>query len=128
MRIVTLGIIAIVTLCMLIGCNKGGGNSEGSQGSGITIRFINHYWGIVAGEREPRVIIAVCGHDFFLEPEEDRVAQCIPRGGEQVVLVRVEFPRFESLYGRYSTIVKTVTVSDGDIVTLTNEGTLEISR
>jgi hypothetical protein len=128
MHRVTLGIIAMGMLCLLIGCNKGGGNSEGSQGSSIAIRFINHYWGIVAGERKPRVIIATCGHNFSLEPEEDTVVQCIPKGGEQVVLVRVEFPRFESLYGQYSTIVKTVTVSNGDIVTLTNEGTLEISR
>jgi hypothetical protein len=124
------GIIAIVAFCLLMGCSDEAkdleeSESEGSRENVISIQFINH-WKEPRVQQKTRVIITACGHDFLMEPEEVKSVQCIPKGDVKSVLVRVEFPWLQ--FGQEATIRKEVTVSDGDIVTLTSEANLEVSK
>jgi hypothetical protein len=119
MRIVAWGLLAAIFSGLLIGCSDGGG-STGSGENVLSLQFVNQRGG--TGEWRSRVIIEACGHDFRMEPDEVKVVNCVPEGEERSVLVRVEFP-----WGQYNTIVKTATVSDGQVVTLTSEATLEVS-
>ena len=119
MRIVAWGLLVVVLSGLLIGCSDGG-NSAGSGENVLSIQFVNQRGG--TGEWRSHVIIEACAHDFRMEPYEVKVVKCIPEGEAQSVLVRVEFP-----WSQQDTIVKTAAVSDGQVVTLTSEATLEVS-
>ena len=104
--IVSMAICGIV----LLGCGEGG---DVAKSGGYAITFKNEWGG--TGEYRPYVTIPVCGHAFYLNPDEVKVVECVPEEGTETVLVHVEVQ--SHLPGRPPS-VREVEVADGQTVTI----------